>query len=629
MRTIMKALLGLALVILVAVPAAQAAFNLSIGTDNFYVSVGDYDYLPYAMTQPYYRPVPINFYDMMGQYGAWVYIPVFGQVWHPYAGYGWRPYVYGHWIYTQYGPTWQGYEPWAWAAYHYGNWIWTQQFGWVWIPGYQWHPGRVVWGTGFGTIGWMPAPPPGYDYSRGYLAYAGQYNQFDYNDQDFGYGDDDQGYDQGGGYYGGPDQGGYYGGNQGGYYYGGPYYDPRYRQMWYNPSYTNISINLWVFIEKNYFASDDYADYYMGGDYTRSVFDTHTVRVSSRPIDRPVLERIIRQKIQEVPVAVKEVATSKQPIKVVIPIGQEQVVARNATRVVRDVIAPAFAEKQRPFKAQNARVSQALHKAFKQQENQPPNAVQQINGDEIVKQAQKDRDERQVRRQQRSEKKIQQVEEVKKEGKIREPKPKNERDRNNEGPVSREDRQHVPPPQVTNPPGENETQQPEDTTNNNDRRRNDDQFNRQKKNRDQEEQQQQPGEARSKNKRNELKPPPYGQNPDVQQNNNDQNDQQQQQRQMKRRPNREDVNTPPPPQDQTEQDQQQQQQQKQKAKRDRDQVNENDQQGPDQQQQEQVNPNDQEKQKATDQADKDKKDKNKKDKDNKKKKKQKDDTNPQ
>ena len=44
----------------------------------------------------------------------------------------------------------------AWCAYHYGQWIFTPEFGWVWVPGYEWTPGRVAWATGPGYIGWSP-----------------------------------------------------------------------------------------------------------------------------------------------------------------------------------------------------------------------------------------------------------------------------------------------------------------------------------------------------------------------------------------------------------------------------------------------------------------------------------------
>ena len=163
----------------------------------------------------------VNFHDVMSDYGAWVSVSPFGRAWRPYADYGWRPYVHGHWINTRYGMTWQGYEPWAWAGYHYGNWIWTRNYAWVWIPGYEWHPGRVTWSHGYDTIGWSPQPPNGYDYSRGYLSYRGEYNQYNYDDPDFY----DDRYDDDDDYY----EGRYDDRYNDNYSYGGPYYDSRYQ----------------------------------------------------------------------------------------------------------------------------------------------------------------------------------------------------------------------------------------------------------------------------------------------------------------------------------------------------------------------------------------------------------------
>src|SRR5688500_12807581 len=181
--------------------SASSGFSISVGTDDFYLSVGNYDYYPYTL--PYYNRTPrISFHSVMGDYGSWMSVAPFGQVWRPYVHSRWRPYVHGHWTYTRYGPTWVGYEPWAWAGYHYGNWIYTARYGWVWIPGYDWHPGRVIWSHGYDSIGWMPAPPRGYDYSGGYLDYRGSNGQFDYYDDDFGYYDDDYYYNDRVYYYG-------------------------------------------------------------------------------------------------------------------------------------------------------------------------------------------------------------------------------------------------------------------------------------------------------------------------------------------------------------------------------------------------------------------------------------------
>jgi len=387
--------------------SANAGVSFSMGTGDFYMSVGDYDYLPYSYNAySGYRPPRINFYDVMGEYGSWVSVSQFGQAWRPYASSGWRPYTQGHWIYTQYGPTWSGYEPWAWAAYHYGNWIFTSRYGWVWIPGYDWHAGRVSWARGYDTIGWSPLPPAGYDYSRGELSYVGNDNQFSYYDDDFDYDDD----------------------YNNGYSYGGPYYDPRYRDNYYNSSYQNISINLWIFVGNNYFGYDNYADYYLPPDYCRYAFDRRMIRISNRPVDRRLLERIVKQRIQEVPVEVREIETDKRRVKMIVPIGQEEKIRKNANMTVRNVIAPAFAEKQKVFKGEKSKNKVVIDRIFKQENVRP--RVETVSSDVVIEKARvakKDRDEKRGVILQREKQKVEKVE---KEGKIRGPKKVQETDKN-------------------------------------------------------------------------------------------------------------------------------------------------------------------------------------------------------
>jgi len=378
---------------------ADAGVSFQIGTDNFFLSVGDYDYLPYAYQgDPGYSPPRINFYEMMSQYGRWVRVNPFGRVWRPYASYGWRPFTYGHWIYTRYGPYWEGYEPWAWAGYHYGHWIFARRYGWVWVPGYDWHPGRVAWARGYDTIGWMPMPPDGYDYRQGYLRFSGRNNQFNYSDDDFG---NDYG--------------------SGSYSYGGPYYDPRARDMYYNPSYASINSNLWVFIDGAHFGTDNYADYDLGPDYTRYAFDQRTMRISNRPMEMKVLERIIRQPIQQVQVDVRELRTDKQNIRVVVPSGRASVerIRRQSPEVVRQVIAPAFAKEQKQFKGRNSKIQSSVSRIFNQ-ENVPPR-VETRSSDQVIDQAREVQKNREQKKIQNMEKAKQRTEQLKKEGRIGEP----------------------------------------------------------------------------------------------------------------------------------------------------------------------------------------------------------------
>lgn len=106
----------------------------------------------------------VGFHDELSPYGSWVNYSSYGNVWRPHAYSGWRPYMDGYWGQTSYGPTWYGNEAYAPYVYHYGNWIYTARYGWVWIPGNDWHAGRVSWSYGGGYIGWRPQFPSGYNY---------------------------------------------------------------------------------------------------------------------------------------------------------------------------------------------------------------------------------------------------------------------------------------------------------------------------------------------------------------------------------------------------------------------------------------------------------------------------------
>jgi hypothetical protein len=366
-------------------------------SDQYYQPVGDYDYLPYGnQADPGYRAPRINFFDMLSQYGYWVNVRPFGRVWKPYAAQGWRPYTFGHWINNQrYGQMWEGYEPWAWVGYHYGNWIYDRNYGWVWIPGYEWSPGRVTWAHSFGSIGWMPTPPRGYDYSRGYLSNVGQYNQFSYNDSDFGANN---------------------------YNYGGPYYDPRYRDMYYNQAAMGLISLLWNFIDDRHYGDDNYANYSLGPDYTRQVFDRRMVRITNRPIDRPVLEQFLGRRVQETPVDVRQFQTDRQAIQVVVPQGTGALerIRQNGRAVVRDVIAPGFAQKQRNFKGQNSVNKVVVSKMFRQEKIKPNDQV--LSSEQVINQA----DRARLRREQNSKMLTQAATEklvtIEKQGKIKEPK---------------------------------------------------------------------------------------------------------------------------------------------------------------------------------------------------------------
>ncbi len=109
----------------------------------------------------------LNYDQTLNEYGDWIMIAPYGNVWKPFVSSNWQPFYYGHWVYTQYGWTWVSYEPFGWIVYHYGNWVYNQFYGWIWIPSEnQWSPARVQWDDFGNYIGWAPLPYNGITYGN-------------------------------------------------------------------------------------------------------------------------------------------------------------------------------------------------------------------------------------------------------------------------------------------------------------------------------------------------------------------------------------------------------------------------------------------------------------------------------
>jgi len=133
----------------------------------FYVPYSGEEQPPPGEEQPVEEPrgyVPAfdvsYFYDYLSPFGMWVYYPPYGYVWIPRdTWYGWRPYTYGRWVWTDYGWTWVSHFKWGWAPFHYGRWGWDRELGWFWMPDTVWGPGWVTWRRGDFYIGWAPLPP--------------------------------------------------------------------------------------------------------------------------------------------------------------------------------------------------------------------------------------------------------------------------------------------------------------------------------------------------------------------------------------------------------------------------------------------------------------------------------------
>jgi len=101
------------------------------------------------------------FYDALEPHGDWIEIADYGFAWKPRMSSDprWRPYLDGHWAWTDYGWTWVANEPFGWATYHYGRWTRVQRLGWVWLPGSEWAPAWVAWRSNDRVVGWAPLPP--------------------------------------------------------------------------------------------------------------------------------------------------------------------------------------------------------------------------------------------------------------------------------------------------------------------------------------------------------------------------------------------------------------------------------------------------------------------------------------
>src|SRR5437773_3756344 len=115
-----------------------------------------------AIPQARGADVSIDFFYNNLSGGNWIEVADYGYCFQPNVVVNdpnWRPYADGYWAYTDAGWTWVSYEDFGWATYHYGRWTRLVDFGWVWVPGYEWAPAWVSWRTGGDYVGWAPLPP--------------------------------------------------------------------------------------------------------------------------------------------------------------------------------------------------------------------------------------------------------------------------------------------------------------------------------------------------------------------------------------------------------------------------------------------------------------------------------------
>jgi hypothetical protein len=99
------------------------------------------------------------FYSSLSPHGQWIECNL-GYVWRPmHVSHGWRPYMNGRWVWSDYGWYWVSYEPYGWATYHYGRWFYDDFYGWIWIPDETWGPAWVEWRYDDDYLGWAPLSP--------------------------------------------------------------------------------------------------------------------------------------------------------------------------------------------------------------------------------------------------------------------------------------------------------------------------------------------------------------------------------------------------------------------------------------------------------------------------------------
>ncbi|OGU30498.1 MAG: hypothetical protein A2X67_06900 [Ignavibacteria bacterium GWA2_55_11] len=112
-----------------------------------------------------HRPLDVDvrigvFYRPLVGHGEWIEVQPGVVVWRPLrVRAGWRPYMEGRWVWTDYGWYWVSYEPFGWAVFHYGRWYYDDFYGWVWMPDNVWGPAWVEWRYNSDYIGWAPLSP--------------------------------------------------------------------------------------------------------------------------------------------------------------------------------------------------------------------------------------------------------------------------------------------------------------------------------------------------------------------------------------------------------------------------------------------------------------------------------------
>ncbi len=277
---------------------AQADFRLVIGADVLRFVAGEIldascrgPYLSAGHTAPatsfFEIGISGSYHEALDGYGWWNFEPSVGvDVWFPIVDHSWRPYLNGHWIYTNRGITWVSYEPWGWLPHHYGRWVHFGSRGWGWIPGYDYAPAWVTWGVVDGYVGWAPLPPATFRYeSRISYSFGGDRWAYGYDNR--------HGYDRSG-----------------------------------------VGFDLWIFVENRYFYDTPVCGRALPVDRSRRFFTTRRVLPAGTRLDIDYVRKISPRRVSAVSMERSVYRVGRRKMERYRPVGQKAKIRAGRSRAV-------------------------------------------------------------------------------------------------------------------------------------------------------------------------------------------------------------------------------------------------------------------------------------------------------
>jgi len=119
--------------------------------------------LVYAAPDAQAQDEPLSWAEIhatLDPHGTWVEVAEYGEAWRPTGvRTSWQPYSEGHWERDGEEWLWVSDFDWGWLPFHYGRWYSHANFGWVWIPGFDYAPSWTVWRDADDYSAWAPLPP--------------------------------------------------------------------------------------------------------------------------------------------------------------------------------------------------------------------------------------------------------------------------------------------------------------------------------------------------------------------------------------------------------------------------------------------------------------------------------------